>query len=287
MIGIIPNKKEMFGIFAAKPENVRITPGLQGPFQKFLAEVEKLNPKEKSVIISESPHSSKRKGNAIDTTTLDEIKIQMDRWLQEKGIERRFQITESSQRKYTFTCVHCQWKSVLPVSQNTVSLLQAQRHVEHHCVVALTTHTENPSPQWKYRHFRTERKLYNAAMKEDQTITNDYFDPDQFTRSINEVSVVREKVNETFGNEKSITVKPILDMLYKNALTNASTSSSRANRHDKTIKIFASSIFCLVGKSGYEFLQSNLGDALPSLSTISRMISDKVRMREGQFLFDE
>ena len=55
-------------------------------------------------------------------------------------------------------------------------------------------------------------------MKEDQTIINDYFDPDQFTRSINEVSVVREKVNETFGNEKSITVKPILDMLYKNAL---------------------------------------------------------------------
>ena len=39
--------------------------------------------------------------------------------------------------------------------------------------------------------------------------------------------------------------------------------------------------------SDYEFLQSNLGDALPSLSTISRMISDKVRMREGQFLFDE
>ena len=124
-------------------------------------------------------------------------------------------------------------------------------------------------------------------MKEDQTTINDYFDPDQFTRSINEVSVVREKVNETFGNEKSVTVKPILDMLYKNALKNASTSSSRANRHDKTIKIFASSIFCLVGKSGYEFLQSNLGEALPSLSTISRMISDKVRMREGQFLFDE
>ena len=63
MIDIIPNKEEMFGIFAAKPEKVRITPGLQGPFQKFLAEVEKLNPKEKSVIISESPHSTKRKGD--------------------------------------------------------------------------------------------------------------------------------------------------------------------------------------------------------------------------------
>ena len=85
MIDIIPNKEEMFRIFAAKPEKVRITPGLQGPFQKFLAEVEKLKPKEKSVIISESPHSSKRKGNAIDTITLDEIKIQMKRRLQEKG----------------------------------------------------------------------------------------------------------------------------------------------------------------------------------------------------------
>ena len=57
MIDIIPNKEEMFGIFAAKPGKVRITPGLQGP------EVEKLKPKEKSVIISESPRSSKRKGD--------------------------------------------------------------------------------------------------------------------------------------------------------------------------------------------------------------------------------
>ena len=43
----------------------------------------------------------------------------------------------------------------------------------------------------------------------------------------------------------------------------------------------------LTGKSGYEFLQSNLGNALPSYPTVQRMLSKKERIVEGTFYFDE
>merc|ERR1719354_821945 len=40
MTDIIDDKQEMFGIFAPKPEKVRVLPGLEVTFKKFISSVE-------------------------------------------------------------------------------------------------------------------------------------------------------------------------------------------------------------------------------------------------------
>ena len=80
-------------------------------------------------------------------------------------------------------------------------------------------------------------------------------------------------------------VQPLLQKIYENAQNN-SRGSKHGYRHDSAVKQFATALFCLVGQSGYELLQSNLGSALPSVATILRLISHK-KIEEGQFYFDE
>ena len=53
------------------------------------------------------------------------------------------------------------------------------------------------------------------------------------------------------------------------------------------IKKFACSLFCLIGKAGYQLLQVNLGNALPSIVTVLRDLATKKKVKEGDFLFDE
>ena len=62
---------------------------------------------------------------------------------------------------------------------------------------------------------------------------------------------------------------------------------NKANRNDKTVKKVASSLFCIVGKSGYDLLLTNLGSALPSLSCIQRSLSSHKKMKEGDYQFGE
>ena len=52
------------------------------------------------------------------------------------------------------------------------------------------------------------------------------------------------------------------------------------------MKEFAGALSCLVGRSGYELLQVNLGGALPSTNTVQRKISNR-NVTEGHFYFDE
>ena len=53
------------------------------------------------------------------------------------------------------------------------------------------------------------------------------------------------------------------------------------------VKEFASALFCIMGRSGYEFIKSNLGDVMPSLSTANRVLSTQRNMKEGHFYFIE
>ena len=85
---------------------------------------------------------------------------------------------------------------------------------------------------------------------------------------------------------KDLNVAPLLQRLFDNAKNNFKPSK-QAIRHDNVVKQFAVSLLILTGKSGYELLQSNLGNALPSYSTVQRMISQKERVVEGTFYFDE
>ena len=99
---------------------------------------------------------------------------------------------------------------------------------------------------------------------------------------------MRKEVNQLLGKEaNSDSVTPVMKLLFENAKKNSSCTSKQANRHDITIKKFASSLYCLVGKGGYELLLANLGCALPSITSIQRMITCTQKICEGEFQFDQ
>ena len=77
-----------------------------------------------------------------------------------------------------------------------------------------------------------------------------------------------------------------MQRLFENAKTNSILNNKHGYRHDNVIKRFAASLFCLVGKSGYELLLANLGNALPSITTVQRISTHK-RIKEGEFCFDQ
>ena len=64
----------------------------------------------------------------------------------------------------------------------------------------------------------------------------------------------------------------------KNVQMNAK-GGENANRHDAVVKEFVSALFCIMGRLGHEFIESNLGDAIPSLSTTYRLLSTQRNMR--------
>ena len=66
-----------------------------------------------------------------------------------------------------------------------------------------------------------------------------------------------------YGVQKSapIKVSPLLQ-----ALKNNGNISQNCNLHNEVVKKFASALFGLVGRCGYNLLQTNLGAALPSIN---------------------
>ena len=52
------------------------------------------------------------------------------------------------------------------------------------------------------------------------------------------------------------------------------------------MKKFASALYCLIGRAGYELLQTILGGALSKVCLIAQNISRK-KVTEGKFYFDE
>ena len=86
------------------------------------------------------------------------------------------------------------------------------------------------------------------------------------------------------GKEETdkISVTPLLQRIFENAQNN-SGSSKQGYRHDLIVKKFGAALYCLVGKSGFDLLQTNLGSALPSLSTVQRLVTIK-KWKKGSFI---
>ena len=143
------------------------------------------------------------------------------------------------------------------------------------------------SALWKTRVYRTQRALSKLANDDRQTFITDFFDISSVYNIIDENECMRTDVNNVCGvDDPTISVAPIMQRLYENALANAANKSKKANRHDVVIKKFAASLFCIIGKSGYELLSKNLGSAFPCLRTVQREIATKKRVNEGEFQFD-
>ena len=119
----------------------------------------------------------------------------------------------------------------------------------------------------------------------NQSFITDFFDLSSVVAAIDDMDTIRTDINSTLGREPEGSVAPILENLYRTAEKNGKNSKKNANRYSKTVKEFASSLYCLVGKSSYEFVQENLGSALPSTPTVTRSISKKPKLKEGEFDF--
>ena len=127
-----------------------------------------------------------------------------------------------------------------------------------------------------------------AANSPSQTNINDYFDFTDVAAVINNEEVLRTEVNQLLGREENDdSVTPVMKLLSENAKKNSMRASKQANRHDMTVKKIASSLYCLVGKGGYELLLANLGCALPSITSIQRVITCTKKICEGEFQFDQ
>ena len=285
----VTNKEEIYGIFAANPKQLRILPGIEGAFQRFLNEVERMKPKTATAIVK--PSSRKRPPKSTNVS-VEDLESQVMDLLQEKRVDRCFRITNDQNDEFIFTCLHCHWKSVLVIHDDVACLRFVKNHITHHCIVSISVEVpesdaSDASSKWNSRHFRNQVKLVKASTKPGQTKITEFFDINKLTSSIDDVVFLRKKVNESIGAEENLTVQPILKLLYANAMKNAKVTSKSGSRHENTVKMFAAYLFCLIGRAGYEFLLANVGLALPSLSTILRMINKIPRIREGQFLFDE
>ena len=114
----------------------------------------------------------------------------------------------------------------------------------------------------------------------------DFFDPSDIYEIVEQTSHLKGNINKVCGREETSSVAPLLEKIYNNAVKNMEKSKSGV-RHDSTVKKFSLALFILLGKSGYEFLQKNLGSALPAVATTMRMISQKERIEEGCFYFKE
>ena len=83
------------------------------------------------------------------------------------------------------------------------------------------------------------------------------------------------------GKEETdkIRVTPLLQPIFENA-RNSSGGSKQGYHHYLIVKKFGAALYCLVGKSGFDLLPTNLGSALPSLSSVQRLGTIK-KVEEG------
>ena len=156
------------------------------------------------------------------------------------------------------------------------------------CILLLLGHPKKPPEAcWSSRGYRRQRAIEAVAKAPGQTLITDFFDIKSLTNAIDSNEIVRNCLNDSCGKERSLTVRPILQRLIENAEVNACKSSLNSYRHNEKITKFASSLYCLIGKSSYELLQVNLGCALPSISTIQRSVGKTSRVTEGSCRYDE
>jgi hypothetical protein len=83
----------------------------------------------------------------------------------------------------------------------------------------------------------------------------------------------------------------MLSSVLKRKLLNAESNSQKFAKHrryDSVLTKFATSLFIFAGPLAYNFVQSNMPNALPSLRTVQRKVnSDYQVILEGEFRFDE
>ena len=152
------------------------------------------------------------------------------------------------------------------------------------------------TPKWS-REERAKRQLLKAANDPSQSRITDYLqilnDIEKLLQTniklsdlIQQYSKDLEKGQSSPAINLSMSLTPILKQLILNAEKN-SESLPHQRRHPEILKKFATALLIYAGPLSYEFIQSNMPEALPSLRTVQRFISKEYSsFTEGFFNFD-
>ena len=143
MSDIIEDKQNYFGIFAKKPEKVRVLPGLEAVFKDFLHAVAASKQPARAEVIPQAIALKRKKPSTIPVTC-ETLVDQMLQWCEKKGHDGhgKVRIEKSPPNKYCFTCIYSE-KIVLTVTRNGVSLSNVQRHIKDVCWMA----EKSPNPE--------------------------------------------------------------------------------------------------------------------------------------------
>ena len=157
----------------------------------------------------------------------------------------------------------------------------------------VTVSSSNETPKWS-RDERAKQQLLKAANNPGQTRITDYFqilnDIEKLLQTNSKLSdLVQQysKVQSTAVVNHNVSFTPILRQLILNAEKNVESLSNH-RRHSEILKKFATALLIYVGPLSYEFIHSNMPEALPSLRTVQRTISSEYKsFTEGSFNFDD
>ena len=128
-----------------------------------------------------------------------------------------------------------------------------------------------------------------AANPTQSKITSFFQIVDKMEKLVEQNPEMKElmRVAQCQRREREIeSICPLLKQLLVNAERNAQMLPQQ-RRHEQVMKKFATSLFIYSGPMAYEFLHTNLPNAIPSLRTVQRIVSNEYQpLHEGEFRFN-
>ena len=160
-------------------------------------------------------------------------------------------------------------------------------------VVTSNVATSSISTDWS-RSARNQRSLIIASKDPAQTKITDYW---KVLEDIEKLQLKNKQLAELLQHQLNrsshensyspCSLTPILKQILLN-ITKNSDRNGKQRRHNEIVKRFCTALFIYAGPLAYEFIQSNMQQALPSVRTIQRVIySEYKTITEGLFRFDE
>jgi len=151
----------------------------------------------------------------------------------------------------------------------------------------------NETLKWS-RDERAKQQLLKAANDPCQTHITDYFQVLNDIESLLQTNSKLSDLVQQYSNDQSTSVvnhnapfTPILRQLILNAEKNVESLPNH-RRHPEILKKFATALLIYAGPLSYEFIHSNMPEALPSLRTVQRSVSSEYKsFTEGSFNFDD
>ena len=127
----IPNREEVYGIFSKNPKSLRLLPGIEEAFKSFLNEVHKLKPPNGQS--STTKQSSKLKRKAEAKVSIKDMENEITNVYKEYDVDKSFQIIDQNDN-FLFTCLNCNWQSVLVSHDSKPCLRFVKDHLNLHCI---------------------------------------------------------------------------------------------------------------------------------------------------------